>query len=120
MVLPQVGDLERASQQVTMEGAIKKPGIYPLTGKTTLLQLVATAGGVDEKLADLQGVVVFRQIEGKRMGAVFDLAKVRAGTMQDPQIYGDDIIVVEQSGSRSAVRRFLENLPVLGFFMAVF
>jgi len=111
---------EFASQQVTMEGAIRKPGIFPLTGKTTLLQVVAMAGGVDEKLADLQGVVVFRQVEGKRMGAVFDLAKVRAGTMQDPQIYGDDIIVVEQSGSKSAVRRFIENLPAIGFFMAVF
>lgn len=107
---------EFASQRITLEGAINKPGIFPLTGKTTLLQAIAMAGGVDDKVADLKGVVVFRQVEGKRMGAVFDLARVRDGTMPDPQIYGDDIIVVEQSGSKSALRRFIETMPVLGFF----
>lgn len=107
---------EFASQRITMEGAINKPGIFPLTGKTTLLQAIAMAGGVDDKVADLKGVVIFRQVEGKRMGAVFDLTQVRNGTMPDPQIYGDDIIVVEQSGSKSALRRFIETMPVLGFF----
>jgi polysaccharide export outer membrane protein len=107
---------EFASQRITLEGAINRPGIFPLTGRTTLLQAIAMAGGVDDKVADLKGVVVFRQIDGKRMGAVFDLAQVRDGTMPDPQIYGDDIIVVEQSGSKSALRRFIETMPVLGFF----
>jgi polysaccharide export outer membrane protein len=107
---------EFASQRVTLEGAISAPGIYPLTGKTTLLQVIAMAHGLDEKTADLQGVIVFRQVEGKRMGAVFDLAKVRAGTMPDPQIYGDDIIVVEQSGSKSAYRRVIESIPIIGLF----
>jgi polysaccharide export outer membrane protein len=74
------------------------------------------AGGVDDRIADLSGVVVFRQIGGKRMGAVFDLTKVRTGAMPDPQIYGDDIIVVEQSGSKSALRRFIETMPVIGIF----
>jgi polysaccharide export outer membrane protein len=107
---------EFASQRVTLEGAVTAPGIYPLTGKTTLLQVIAMARGLDEKTADLQGVIVFRQVEGKRMGAVFDLAKVRAGTMPDPQIYGDDIIVVEQSGSKSAYRRIIESVPIVGLF----
>src|SRR5690606_15399481 len=80
---------EFTSQRVTLEGALEKPGIYPLTGKTTLLQAIAMAQGVSE-LADLSGVIVFRQIDGKRAGAVFDLAQVRAGTMPDPEIYGDD------------------------------
>ena len=107
---------EFASQRVTLEGAINSPGIYPLTGKTTLLQVIAMARGIDEKTADLQGVIVFRQVDGKRMGAVFDLAKVRAGTMPDPQIYGDDVIVIEQSGSKSAYRRLIESIPVFGLF----
>ena len=107
---------EFTSQRVTLEGAVQKPGIYPLTGKTTLLQAIAMAQGVDDKTADLQGVVVFRHVEGKRMGAVFDLAAVRAGTMPDPQIYGDDIIVVEQSGSKTAFRRFIESVPIIGIF----
>jgi len=106
---------EFTSQRVTLEGALEKPGIYPLTGKTTLLQAIAMAQGVSE-LADLSGVIVFRQIDGKRAGAVFDLAQVRAGTMPDPEIYGDDIIVVETSGSKSAFRRFIQSVPAIGLF----
>lgn len=106
---------EFTSQRVTLEGALKKPGIYPLTGKTSLLQAIAMAEGLDD-LADLGGVVVFRQVDGKRMGAVFDLAKVRTGQAPDPQVYGDDVIVVEQSGSKSAFRRFIQSVPAIGLF----
>lgn len=106
---------EFTSQRVTLEGALNKPGIYPITGKTSLLQAIAMAQGVEE-LADLSGVVVFRQVDGKRMGAVFDLREVRTGNAPDPQIYGDDIIVVEQSGSKSAFRRFIQSVPAIGLF----
>src|SRR5690606_33489564 len=106
---------EFTSQRVTLEGALKKPGIYPLTGRTTLLQAIAMAEGLDE-LADLQGVILFRQVDGKRAGAVYDLAQVRAGTMPDPLVYGDDIIVVEKSGSKSAFREFVRTIPALGVF----
>ncbi|MDQ2702460.1 MAG: polysaccharide export protein [Pseudomonadota bacterium] len=106
---------EFTSQQVTLEGALKKPGIYPLTGKTTLIQAISMAQGLDE-LADLSGVLVFRTIDGKRMGAVYDLAQVRAGNAPDPQIYGDDVIVVEKSGSRSAFREFIRSIPAIGIF----
>lgn len=107
---------EFTSQRVTLEGALNKPGIYPLTGKTTLLQAIAMAQGVDEDRADLQGVLIFRQVDGKRAGAVFDLAQVRNGSMPDPQVYGDDVIVVEQSGSKSAFRRFIQSVPAIGLF----
>lgn len=106
---------EFTSQRVTLEGSVAKPGIYPITGKTTLLQAIALAGGLDP-LADLGGVVVFRQVNGQRMAAAFDMRQVRSGRSVDPQVYGDDIIEVEQSGSRTALRRFLEVLPIFGLF----
>lgn len=111
---------EYASQRITLEGAIVKPGIYPITGKTTLLQAIALSGGVDDKIADLGGIVLMRQIDGKRMAAVYDLRAVRRGKMEDPQVYGDDIIVVEASGSKSAYRRFIEAMPALGVFGLLF
>lgn len=107
---------EFTSQRVTLEGAVAKPGIYPITGKTTLLQAIALAGGVDDKTADLGGIVLMRQINGKRMAAAYDLRQVRRGATEDPQIFGDDIIVVEQSASKTALRRFIESVPVLGIF----
>ena len=107
---------EFTSQRVTLEGAVAKPGIYPITGRTTLLQAIALAGGVDDKTADLGGIVLMRHVNGKRMAAAYDLRQVRRGITEDPQIYGDDIIVVEQSGSKTTIRRFIESVPVLGIF----
>lgn len=107
---------EFTSQRVTLEGAIVKPGIYPITGKTTLLQAIALAGGVDDKTADLGGIVLMRQVNGKRMAAAYDLRQVRKGVIEDPLVYGDDIIVIEQSASKTALRRFIDSLPVLGIF----
>lgn len=106
---------EFTSQRVTLEGSLKKPGIYPLTGRTTLLQTIAMAEGLDP-LANTEGVVVFRMIQGKKMAAVFSLKQIRAGQAEDPQIYGDDVVVVEQSGSKTAMRRFIESVPILNIF----
>ena len=107
---------EFTSQRITLEGAVNKPGIYPITGRTSLLQAIALAGGVDDKVADLGGIVVMRQVGGKKQAAVFDLRQVRKGVIDDPQMYGDDVIVVEQSGSKTAFRRFIESVPALGIF----
>lgn len=106
---------EFTSQRVTLEGAIAKPGIYPITGKTSLLQALAMGGGPTD-LANLQGVVVFRMIDGRKMAAAFDLKQIRAGDAPDPLVYGDDIIVIDQSGARTGLRRVLETLPVFNLF----
>lgn len=107
---------EFSSQRITLEGAVKNPGIYPLTGKISLLQAVAVAGGLDP-LADLNGIVLFRQVGGKKMAAAYNMRELRSGRIEDPQLYGDDIIVIEQSGSKTALRRFIESVPALGLFM---
>ena len=107
---------EFTSQRVTLEGAISKPGIYPINGRMTLIQAIAVAGGLDDKIADTSGIVLIRQVNGKRMAAAYDLRQVRKGVLEDPMIYGGDIITVEQSASKTAMRRFIETLPLLGVF----
>ena len=106
---------EFTSQRVTLEGSVMKPGIYPITGQTSLLQAMAMAGGLSE-LADPKGVVIFRVIDGKKKAAVFDLTQIRQGTAEDPLIYGDDIVVVDQSGSKSWWSKFMKAVPVFGVF----
>lgn len=106
---------EFTSQRVTVEGAVNKPGIFPITGKTTLLQAVALSEGLSP-LADASSVVVFRTIQGQRMAALFDLRQIRAGNAEDPQIYGDDIVVVDQSGGRTALKTITDSLRgIVGF-----
>lgn len=106
---------EFASQRITVEGQVKQPGIYPLTGRTTLLQGIAIAKGLDQ-LADLNGIVLFRQIDGKKMAAIYRINDLRSGRVEDPLLYGDDMIIVEQSGSKTAWRRFIETAPTAVFF----
>ena len=106
---------EFASQRLTFEGAVNAPGIYPLTGRTTLLQGIAIAKGLDQ-LADPRGVVLFRTINGQKMAAVYDIRELRNGKIEDPVLYGDDVVVVEQSGSKTALRRFIETMPALAWF----
>lgn len=103
------------SQKVTIEGAVKTPGIYPLTGKTSLLQAIVSAGGVSE-MANPEGVIIFRIIDGKRMAAVFDLNAIRGGNAEDPRIYGDDLIVIDESGAKSTWSGLLQAMPLLGIF----
>lgn len=106
---------EYVSQRVTIEGAVKMPGVMALSGRTSLLQVVAMAGGVDRE-ANLKGVVIYRSIGERRRAAVFDLRKIRSGELVDPEVVANDVVVVDYSGSRSALRDFLQATPLLAVF----
>lgn len=106
---------EFTSQRVTLEGNINKPGIYPITGKTTLLQAIAIGGGM-ERVAAESSVVVFRVVNGQRMAAVFDITQIRSGEAPDPEIFGDDIVVVDKSKVKSMYRAIIESLPIVNMF----
>jgi polysaccharide export outer membrane protein len=109
---------ETSGQQMTVEGAVGKPGMYPVRGRLSLLQAVAIAGGPSPG-ADSSKVVIFRTVEGKRMAAAFDLLKIRAGQAEDPLVYGNDIIVMDGSGLRAGYDEFIRAIPVLGLFLAL-
>ncbi|MBK6726638.1 MAG: polysaccharide export protein [Xanthomonadales bacterium] len=106
---------EYSSQRITVEGAVQSPGIFPITGPTTLLQVIAMVKGFDP-MADDRSIIVFRKINGQKMAALFNIRNIRAGEAEDPRIYGDDIVVVERSGVRSAYHSLVNGLRnVIGF-----
>ncbi len=109
---------EANSQQVTVDGAVTTPGLVPLSGQTTLLQTIAMSGGL-AKGADPRGILVFRTVDQQRMAAKFDLTAIRAGTAEDPMLYGGDVVVVDSSGLRGALGSIRENIPVFGLFSAL-
>ncbi|HEX5775987.1 MAG TPA: polysaccharide biosynthesis/export family protein [Caulobacteraceae bacterium] len=106
---------EAASQKVTVEGAVVQPGVFNLTGPTTLLETIAMARGPD-KTADLRNVAIFRTIQGKRAAAVFDLKAIRLGEAPDPTVYGNDIVVVQGSDTRGIWQELLRAAPLIGVF----
>ncbi|WP_172448418.1 polysaccharide biosynthesis/export family protein [Caulobacter mirabilis] len=114
---PQVSVLvvQSANQKVTVDGSVNEAGVFVMKGRTTLMQAVAMAKGPN-RTANLQRVVVFRSVGGQRMAATFDLAAIRRGEMPDPEILGDDVVVVDGSAAKGIVREVLAALPALAIF----
>jgi polysaccharide export outer membrane protein len=106
---------QAAAQTVTVEGAVQNPGVFPISGETTLIKAVALARGTSES-ANPRRVVVFRTIDGKRNAAAFDLTAIRRAQAEDPLIYGNDIIVVDGSVSRSRFKDIVQSIPLLTLF----
>lgn len=110
-----VGVKASTKRSVTVDGAVKQAGSFPIAGTTSLMQAVALAGGTSED-ANVHRVAVFRTIGGKRQVAAFDLLAVRRGQAEDPQIYPGDIVVVDGSAIKAMQKQILNSIPLLSIF----
>lgn len=107
--------IEAASQKITVDGAVTKPGVYEMRGSTSLLQAVAMAEG-PTRVADLRKVAIFRTLDGRRAVAVFDLEAIRQGRASDPQVLGDDVVVVDTSRLSATLREIISAVPAFAAF----
>jgi polysaccharide biosynthesis/export protein len=110
-----VGVKSSTRRSVTVDGAVKSTGSFPVSGPLSLMQAVALAGGTSED-ANPRRVAIFRTIDGKRQAAAFDLANIRRGQAEDPSIYAGDIIVVDGSSVKALQKKIMTNLPFLSIF----
>jgi polysaccharide export outer membrane protein len=117
IVKPQVtvAVTQSVAQRVTVEGLVNEPGVFDVRGATTLLSVLARAKSPTESAA-LNEVVVFRFVDGQRMGAVFNLRDIRSGDAPDPKIIGGDTVVVGFSEVRSNLRLLLQTIPGFAVF----
>lgn len=102
------------SQRYTIEGAVKKPGVYPVIGRVTLMQAIAVAQGLDE-IAQSE-VVLFRHENGKRTAARFDIDAIRSGTTPDPRLRSGDLVIARTSTGQMALKNVMKILPMLSVF----
>ena len=109
---------QAVSQRITVDGAVNQPGIYPVNGDVSLILAIATAKGTTAD-ALVSRVVIFRKINGEREAAVFDLRRIRRGEMNDPPVYGNDVVVVDGSRVRQTYRDLISTLPFIGLFSAL-
>ena len=101
---------EFVSQRVTVEGAVEKMGVFPLSGRMTLMQVVVMAGG-PSKLADPTNVRIFRTGQnGMREVLVYDLMAIRDGEAEDPVIRGNDTVIVGASAGKTAFKTFIDSI----------
>jgi polysaccharide export outer membrane protein len=83
------------SRKVFITGEVAKPGTYPLTGPTTVLQLIATAGGLKE-FVDGNNIVVMRTESGRQVRYRFSYKSVVKGknVKQNIELKPGDTVVV--------------------------
>jgi polysaccharide biosynthesis/export protein len=114
---PQVSVLikEYNSQRVTVDGAVKKPGMYPLRGNTTLMQVIAGAEGINTEVASSE-IVVIRNTSGKKSAAKFEIEDIRSGKIEDPKLVAGDYIMVETSAAKTAMNNLLKAVPLATVF----
>ena len=102
------------SRSVTLTGEIRKPGVYRLKGRMTLLQLIASAGGVGE--GSDSKVLIIRNSGGQRKAARFDVAAIEKGKVADPILHAGDNVVAGSSVIKKSYQMFLKALPIAGMF----
>ena len=98
--------------KVTVEGEVKTPGVFQMPGRTTLMQVIAMAGGPGET-ANLHKVAIIRSINGKRTALLCDYVTIRDGRSIDPVIKGEDVVVMDGSSSKSAWNSLMKSLPLV-------
>jgi polysaccharide export outer membrane protein len=83
------------SRKVFITGQVGRPGPYPLSSPTTVLQLIATAGGVQE-YAKAERIVVMRTENGRTVSHKFNYKQVSQGKnlQQNIELKPGDTIVV--------------------------
>lgn len=92
---------EYTNQRVTVEGLVKKPGVYSFKGDATLLHVLALSQG-EKELADTGQVRLFRDNgKGEKDSYFVDVDAIRKGEVEDPVLKGNDIIVVQEHAGKS-------------------
>ncbi len=103
---------ETVSQVITVDGAVKEPGLYPVIGRMTLMRAVATAKGATED-AKFDDVVILRTAGGTKLAGVYNLKAIRRGTYDDPEVYANDVVIVGDSAARRFFRGALLVISAL-------
>ncbi len=100
---------ESSGQRMTLDGQFNKPGIYPTTTSSSLLQAVAQASGFTP-LADESKVYVFRKIGQTKLVANYSIKDIRKGKKRDPRLFGGDVVVAFTSSSKVAINNLKSAL----------
>jgi polysaccharide export outer membrane protein len=83
------------SRKVFVTGQVAKQGFFPLTAPTTVMQMLATAGGLLE-FADGENIVILRNEKGKQHSIRFNYKQVvrNKNLQQNIELKPGDTIIV--------------------------
>jgi polysaccharide export outer membrane protein len=87
--------LEQTSANVSVVGAVSKPGSYPLTRGMTIVQAISAAGGLTA-LASGDNTIVTRKAEGALKRFQVPVDAIAEGRVNDFQLEAGDIVFVPE------------------------
>lgn len=100
-----------------VDGAVGKPGSYPLGRHYSLTQALAVAGGVNYDL-NSSDVTIFRRKGAGIEPITVDINAVAGDSRKDVQIEADDVILVPISNMKYVYQRVFGNLLGWGVSIA--
>lgn len=100
------------SQVVTVGGQVRQPGLYPVTGRMTLMRALARAQGFTDN-ARTDYVLVFRRVDAKDVVGLYDVRAIQQGIYPDPEVFANDVVQVDESRARRLFGLFLASSPLL-------
>jgi polysaccharide export outer membrane protein len=103
---------DTVNQMITVDGAVNQPGSYPVQGRMTLMRAVANARGLTE-FANTNYVVVFRRVNNQDLAALYDLRSIRQGIYADPEVYANDIVLIEESRARRIFKDLIQSSSLI-------
>ena len=106
---------QSANQKITVEGAVTDPGVFEIPGRMSLLQAVAMAKGPTNR-ANLRNVAIYRDVDGKRERLEFNCEQIRAGKVEDPEMLGNDVVVVSELGKLAFFREVVGDVGAFSIF----
>lgn len=109
---------ETAKRQITVAGSVVQPGVYPIEGRTTLLQAIALAKG-PSPVASLGQALIFRTVNGRRTAARFNLDSIARGSDPDPEVVSGDVVAMGSSRMKTAWRDVLLSLRSINVFRVI-
>lgn len=97
LVRPQVSVLvsEYVSKRLSVIGAVRSPGNFPVSPGLTALQAVQLAGGTTD-LANRNAAIITRRVEGEMRRYVIPLDSITVGAHDDVRVQAGDIIYVPE------------------------
>ncbi|MEM7433549.1 MAG: polysaccharide biosynthesis/export family protein [Myxococcota bacterium] len=84
-----------ASKRISVVGAVAEPGAFALAPGMTVVQAISMAGGFSS-LADRDGTVVTRRVDGQTVRYRVPVERVTRGQAADIEVAAGDIIFVPE------------------------
>jgi polysaccharide export outer membrane protein len=87
--------LGQTSKQVSVMGAVTKPGTYPMTSGMTVIEAVGAAGGLTA-LASGNSAILTRRVEGQLKRFKVPIESISEGEAEDFTLQSGDIVFVPE------------------------